>query len=250
MNVLLADSRGGGMPEALPGYFDVVEIQAGARVKQLSALVKHLVPESARLKRTTHVYVIGGINDVTERVVSGDFNYIYKEVICVEEPEAIAKRVIDDINDCAKEIKKKSAIPVFATITKANIAVYNETQLNGSRPATATQYLHQQDSYDIMQENAGSAVNIINSHIKSLNRSNDVSTPLCHTVLIKSRGRKGRYKVHDWSALWDGVHGTLKTKGLWADSLKAAMDLNSEAIDDSLSSPKRSWKYEKRQRLE
>ena len=97
-----------------------------------------------------------------------------------------------------------------------------------------------------MQENLDSAVNMINAHIKHLNRRNDVSTPLCHNVIIQRRGKRKGYEIHDWSALRDGVHGTYETRTLWAKSLKAAMDLNAKALEETFGSPKRSWKFEKR----
>ena len=103
-----------------------------------------------------------------------------------------------------------------------------------------------------MQQNLDSAVNIINGFIKQTNRENEVSTPSCHNVIIKRKGRKGHYRINDWTMLRDGIHGTYETRNLWAKALKAAMDLNAQAdADQAMSSPKRSWLNErnvKRQR--
>ena len=103
-----------------------------------------------------------------------------------------------------------------------------------------------------MQNNLDSAIDITNGFIKEFNKENDVSTPLLHTVLIRRRGRKGRYyTINQWAALRDGIHGTYKTRDLWSKSLQAAMDLNSKADEQALdASPKRSWKFEKRQRTQ
>ena len=243
MNILLADSRGGGMLNRLRGTLDHAEVKPGARVKLLTGLVQGAVPSTYRQINPTHVYVMAGINDVTERVESPISSYKYKEVICVEDPHSIAQRVISDLDDCAQEINKYGAIPVFATISKANIAKYNQIQLNENHTTT---HLHQNDSYPIMQTNLESSIDIINDHIRHLNRSHEVSTPLCHNVIIRRRGTKNQYKAHDWSALGDGIHGTWKTRNLWAKSLRAAMSLNKGSFEDSTGSPKRSWKFEKR----
>ena len=101
-----------------------------------------------------------------------------------------------------------------------------------------------------MQENLEDAIDDINAFIKHYNRTNQVSTPHCHTAIIRRRGRKGGYKINDWKALHDGVHGTKATIQAWADSIGAAIRLNTASnldSDDDFRSPKRSWKRQKSQ---
>ena len=246
MNILLADSRGGGMSPKLPGYFGKELVKPGATVKLLTSQVKSLIPSTYRAKRTTFVYVMAGINDACERVESPNLGqYRYREVIFVEDPHVCANKIIQDIRNCALEIKRHNATPVFATITKANLSIYNQTQLNEG----STRYLHQADSYGVMQEGMNTTIDIVNGFIKNINRENQVSTPFCHNAIIQRRGRKGRYRINQWKALRDGIHGTWKTRCLWAKALQAAMDCNSKSDEVALlASPKRSWKNEKRQK--
>ena len=141
----------------------------------------------------------------------------------------------------------RTPVPVFVTITKSNIAKYNNQLLEDR----VTSCLHHSDSYESMQKNCERAYDIINGHIKHINRRNKVATPLCHNVIINHRGRKGRYKTHDWSRLYDGIHGKPDTIDAWAKSIRSAMDINSKPesdSDDSTKSPKRSWLVNKRQR--
>ena len=248
MNILLADSRGGGLSNKLPGYFGAELVKPGATIKQLTTEVKSLIPSTIRAKQTTFVYVMAGINDITERVESPEYHrsYKYREVIFVEDPHICANSLITNIRNCASEIKRHNATPVFATITKANLANYNNSQLSEGH----TRYLHQSDSYPIMQDQLNIAVDIVNGFIKTINRDNKVSTPYCHNVLIQKRGRKGRsYHVNRWEVLRDGIHGTWETRCSWAKALGAAMDCNSKSDEVALmASPKRSWKSEKRQK--
>ena len=143
---------------------------------------------------------MAGICDVTERVESPDLDlYKYREIIFVQDYIECANTVKERLNEVSTKIKSFGGIPVFCTICKSNIQRYNTYQRD-EREFPTTSYLHHEDSYAIMQENLNSALNIINGYIKQLNKANDVSTPLLHNVLIRSRGRKGCYKVHDWSA--------------------------------------------------
>ena len=76
----------------------------------------------------------------------------------------------------------------------------------------------------------------------------------CHTAIRKRRGTgKGYYKFM-YNNLYDGVHGTDKIKGKWADAIKGAIRNNrgqgkrkrgEDDHDENAKSPRRSWRREK-----
>ena len=245
MIILMAASRGGDMKSRLKRLIDIDHVEPGATLKTLTNHVvgtkdkPSIIPPVNQVKSAIFVYVMGGVCDVTERLESEDENYRYREIVFLEEPEACADKVCRDIDNLAREIKEKDAIPVFATVTKANIGKYNQSELEAGK----TSILYHSDFYDDMQKNSEIAIDIINGYIKRLNKANNVSTPLCHNVLIRRRGRKGKYRINNWKTLRDGVHGTYKTRNNWAKALKHAMDLNNASDEIAMTaSPKRSWK--------
>ena len=242
---MMAASRGGGMKNRLPDYIDVECVKPGAKIKDLTNRVPEYVPMCIRPKRTTHVYAMAGINDVTERLESENFEYNYREVIFVEDPELVADRVCEDLEALGRAIKIRGAMPVFATITSANISKYNKSELDAGH----TSFLYHSEHYENMQTSLNATIDLINERIKTKNRNNGVATPLCHNAIYRRRGRQTKYTVMDWARLRDGVHGTYATRSQWARSLKAAMDTNTRAdAENMLGSPERSWRSEKRQK--
>ena len=106
-----------------------------------------------------------------------------------------------------------------------------------------------------MQSRVDTIIAKINKHITDTNKNTGVSTPHCHTAILKRHGSgKKRYFKSDWERLYDGVHGDTETKIKWAGSLSAAIRHNRGLIkrkhthssDNEFHSPKRSWRGERK----
>ena len=127
MNVLIATSRGKGIAGRLPkGVIDHAEVCSGAKLKSLSAKIPAIVNPLSKIGLPTFVYVLGGSNDITEKITSTNPHYWYTEVIFVKEKDSVVSDVKKSIDECARTIKKAGGIPVFCTITDCNLQHYND----------------------------------------------------------------------------------------------------------------------------
>ena len=83
MNILVANSRGAGLRELIPkNIIDRVDFRPGAKLKQISQITAHSI-KGHRLCDKTHVYVMAGIPDITNKTKSDN----YEEVIFIESKE-------------------------------------------------------------------------------------------------------------------------------------------------------------------
>ena len=188
------------------------------------------------------------------------FNEICYQIICLIHSQDIEFVIImkcwlwklwvtNIINDGAKKILDKGAVPIFCTITSCDLEKYNNFLLSDGQ----TSYLKYQHKYAEMQTNLESAIKEINAYIVKLNQSNSCSTPYCHSQIHKRRGGKKNYFKWLYDRLWDGVHGTEDTKIGWAHIISTAIEHNRRHLDSDSDtenkSPKRSWQREKRLKL-
>ena len=190
---------------------------------------------------------MAGIPDITVKTHKGPGHYT--ECIYTEDTQQTIHRVTEIIRKGELTIKNQGAIPIFCTITSSNIEKYNQHLLN---TGVETSYLKQQKHYAEMQERLEEAIIAINAFIVRTNQANHMSTPYCHSQIHKRRGgsKRGYFKwLYD--RLWDGVHGTDKTKDGWVHILGNAIKANrihyeSDTDTEQIKSPKRSWQLEKR----
>ena len=251
MNIMVSSSRGGG----LAGRFDktlkehkvMCNVVSGGRIEKLTEKALTLIPPTHRYKEKTHIYIMAGLPDITVKTHKGHGHYT--ECIYMEDTRHTINRVTKIIREGAEAITKAGAMPIFCTINSCDIEKYNKHLLTSHE----TSYLKHQDKYKEMQERLEIAIIEINAYIVKLNSSISMSTPYCHAQIHKRRGgsKKGYYKwLYD--RLWDGVHGTDKTKDGWAHIIGNAIKANRIHYDtdtDTCNSPKRSWKSEKRQKI-
>ena len=243
MNLVVASSRGGGLQPLLPkGTF--VSVNPGAGFKVLCERALELLPSPRSQQGMTHVYIVGGACDVTERKQS----HRYKEYVLYDSAESVIERMKQDILSCHSKISSHGVLVIFATIPKFNLETYNNSLLQRNK----TTALYHTEHYQEMQDRINNVLNEINNFICETNRKHRVSIPFLHTTIMKRRGNKKRaYYIYLWHLLYDGLHATDELKTLWAASLKAAIKKN-RALDDSdedSHSPKRSWRQEKRPKL-
>ena len=223
----------------------------GGKLSLLPDFALKLIPPPHQRIGSTHVYVMGGIPDITIKLNSYINRKKYTECIYTETPEITTTRIKQEIENCSHKIIQAGAIPSFATITSCDIAKYNRSLLTKRK----TFHLAHTSHYISMQSNLEQALREINKFILDTNQRNNMSTPFCHTAIRKRRGTgKGYYKFM-YDNLYDGVHGTDEIKGKWADAIKGAIRNNrgqgkrkkgEEDQDENTKSPRRSWRREKR----
>ena len=102
-----------------------------------------------------------------------------------------------------------------------------------------------------MQRNLECTIDLINSEITELNSSKNMSTPFIHTEIKRRIGPKDRPETrYYYNHLHDGVHPDSKTRDNWANTLLTVIKMNrtrEELLEaEEISSPKRSWKNERK----
>ena len=254
----MTDSRGVGLQkflyELLPeGSKECTEvhINSGKGYKVMREKALALLPPPYRQRSRSHVYFVCGICDITEMFRSPTQNY--KETVMVLSPEAVFEKVAAEINDCRQAILKAGALPIFATIPRINLAIYNNYVLNHPKPEKRTSLLLHSKFYPDMQTRTNKAVDKINKFICETNRQLGNSIPFLHTDIMKRCGsNKTRvYYKYLWGLYYDGLHADEDLKKKWAGTLSIAIGHNRSKDDEDVClSPKRSWMHEeKRPRL-
>lgn len=245
MNVVVSSSRGRPLKGRLPKDA-ILNVNPGAKFKALATVAKSIIPPPHRYKNKTHIYFIGGVPDISEKINSMDrYNYKYTESVFFEESDEAVSRLKSQIERTHREIIRMGAIPIFATIPKFRFDHYNSHCLRNNK----TSCLLHSNSYGNMQRRANTVIDQINGHISSLNKRVGMSTPFLHDTITEVRGRgKKRYTIYKWELLYDGLHATDDLATKWASVLKNCFAINrkNDESDQEMNSPKRSWRRERR----
>ena len=243
MNIVVATSRGGGIGGRLkkPDYPTMVLVKPGWKLPALADLAVSFIPPDHRFKHTTHIYFMAGYTDITTRILSR--NPKHDEITYPDSPEATLQKVIHTIKRVSDLIISAGAIPIFCTVTPGKLRKWN---LHRQKIGKTIDLIHTAD-YTHMQQNLEKAVDLINSEIKTINSSNNMSTPFLHTAIKRRVGSKENPKIqYYYNHLHDGVHPDPHTRDVWAKSLLKVITINrNRSIDsdsDEEKSPKRSWK--------
>lgn len=183
MNIIVASSRGYGLKDHLPSGTSV-DVNPGAKLKFLTSRVPCLVPHPHKLKSPPSVYIIAGIPDLTEKLTSKNPRYRYTECIFVEEPEVAANRVKQEIVISKQSMCDYGVRPIFCTIPKMNIRIYNNSLLKKRK----TLSLLHSDHYTDMQIRLNKTIDLLNSFIIQCNIDSRVCTP-CLNTTVKTRAR-------------------------------------------------------------
>ena len=243
MNILIAASRGGGLASMIRGYNVIQDVSPGASLRELTGRAIARIPPPGCSNNKTHVYIMRGIPDITDKHTSQNRHYRYTECTYTEHSNDTITRLKKEIKHCNDTITAAGAISIFCTIAHVSIADYNNHLLKEGK----TTILHHQAHYIDMQIKLEATINEINHYIDTTNHNINMSTPMCHTAIRHRRGKKGgrKYLKNIYRKLKDGVHGTKETRKLWAAAIEGAIRNNRNNKDDPLS-PKRAWKREKR----
>ena len=225
---VLGDSRVRQLPlEHLP----VAKIwpMSGAKIYDLYEVVDGEIAEIAdNADDPPVIYVSAGICDLTHR-----FKRIFQgnridEVILLpksEHPDIIANTQ-SALEDLQRFIYRQGAIPVIATIYPMAIGDWNSHRLNSGKTYTLTKAAE----YEAMQCYLEDMCDAVNSEIITLNRNNNLKTPLLHKCLEHNRG-KNRKATKRYNLLVDGCHPTPKLAIDIARSLSKTIALNKSNIN-------------------
>lgn len=227
-------SRGGSVINALEGPMFPCKVVPGGKVARLADEICTLVDNNEHIwgpiqwvhpKR--FAYIIAGIPDITERLLTPDSKSAvrpYEEIIFREVVDSCTTRVLGEFMGAEKKLREKGLIPVFATIAPMDLRSWNFSRTkNTTRKSRKTAYLEHTDEYSIMQYNLNSVVLKMNEHIKRINHRNNVQNLDLAMDFIKEReprGRQGRRrspKIRTGETLLrDGCHPTQVIASKWA----------------------------------
>ena len=217
MNIVVGDSRCRGLAALVPDVEFVVR-PGGSFSDFLDPTIEVLDRIGASVpERPHHVYILCGVLDM----VSREWGEWGAETIV---PNSLYfPRIVESIDALGGAVRSRGAVPVFATITPMNIAIYNEGRMKWG----FTKQLEHQQEYPAMHRNHLMMIDRINTYILEYNFRNIRATPLLHVQIRHSpRGKNGRY-VYRWHYLSDGLHLTHHLLIKWARCLKIAISKNS-----------------------
>ena len=126
-----------------------------------------------------HFYFMAGICDLTTKM-SG---FRYQEVIVTEAERKLENFKID-LENVQDKVLRMGALPVFCTIPTLHLATWNSLRLKQKK----TTVLNFKSDYASMQNELNDVIHKANYHLVELNKSNDLSTPLIHTIMQKRKG--------------------------------------------------------------
>lgn len=242
-------------------------VKPGATIGDLTNTIRDHLSSHTSTHQDTHVYIMAGVPDITT-LHRGNH---YRECVYDGTPADTISHIKAQIDSCTHEIQQLGATPIFCTIAPMNISQYNYSFIRDNLTHT---HIHKKE-YDNMQQAITLIIDTINKYILDNNTQRHLSTPLFDRAINKrhGRGRVAYYRKH-WENLRDGVHpskgedrkgtkGGKKNKTHdtirdWAKSLNTAITKNrnhtskrthttiSSSSEDEVSSPKRSWKRERR----
>ena len=246
MDIVVASSRGRGLEGLLPSGTTLRwESSAGYQVLRNKALA--LLPPPNSQKERPHVYFLCGVCDITEKI--GKKRDQYAECLFTKDSAHVIENIKNEIALCRSSVIRRGGLPIFATIPRLNLCIYNNSLLSKKY----TKHLLHSDKYPEMQTQINEIIDKINIYICETNRNLEVSIPFLHTTIMKRSGKKGRtHYRYLWNLFEDGLHAGIELNKLWAESLTIAMGKNREKEqinDDEMRSPKRSWRQEKRPKL-
>ena len=178
MNILIASSRGGGLDRHVESHIHVESyVYPGANIDRLTQIVKHKIPPPYLNTTPTHVYLLTGIPDITQKIKGGSHHKPYTECIYTGNTRVTVSNIKDKLDQFEKAVKDKKAIPIFCTITNMNIQLYNEHLLKTHKTHT----LHHTANYHKMQPLIDTIIYQVNYREKHCKQSQHTILPQCHT---------------------------------------------------------------------
>ena len=219
MNIIVTDSRGRDIAKHTHNSkLFSIHSHPGANINKLTRNALKLI-ENRTDKHDTHIYIIGGICDLT--YMDRDWDQNYEETTFMDTPEHATQSLINKITLAHTQIREAGAIPCFATVAPASIHTWNYTRLHQNKTSYLLHYKH----YEDMQTLLNTTITNINKQIIELNNKHFMHTPKLADTIIRSRGHTRQYRTH-YSRLSDGIHLTTKLALSWKTILTKTIHRN------------------------
>ena len=120
MNILVATSRGRDLNSLIPTTTHKVtcRVYPGAGIPKLTSEATKILQNPAYITQDTHIYIMGGINDITEKLKGPN----YTEIVYTHDTDETANKVINYLETCSTQIRTHGAKAIFTTLTSCDIA--------------------------------------------------------------------------------------------------------------------------------
>ena len=192
-----------------------VVVVPGGKVRTITEAICDLIDLYEPVWRQTHptqpniAYVVGGIPDLSTRLQGNGWGSRYEEVVMDYDINTALDYINAELRASEKRIKRKGALPVFATVATMDLKTWNESRLAKSK----TSCLLYQESYADMQVKLNEAVFGTNDIIRQINAENGMRTPdLARYIMTPREGCSGlpkKFKIRTGPKKFtDGCHPT------------------------------------------
>ena len=199
--LLLADSRGHSLKETHVNKLLKIEAHSGYSIDDLLSLGDQLA--SNRDYRC--IYVMGGVNNLSSKHLSGQITPVFGEV------GNMVEVMTDKFEHIRSVLSGKTEKCIICPIVGLNFDMFNKEKANIISDFSKEQLI------------VNDAVLHINRAIISMNSDSQVATPWTSNVVHNwSNGRLS----HKYHLLYDGIHATDTVTNDWAKKILKSLESN------------------------
>ena len=223
MDFLGGSSRVWAVENLFQSTLSQVVVVPGGTYRQITDALCELINMYEPVWKQTHpihpniVYVIGGIPDLSTRIQGNGWGSRYEEVVMDTATGEALDYINAELRASEKQLKKKGALPVYATIATMDLKIWNTHRMKKGK----TSCLLYKDRYEDMQRDLNEVVHGANSIIHHINAENGVQVPdLSRYIMTPREGCSGsviKYKIRTGPTKFtDGCHPTSTLAQEWS----------------------------------
>ena len=190
----------------------------GATFGKLTIQALDIISKEKTDNNKIHIYILGGLPDVTHRLTSKPNETLYDEVTMQGNTHQNIQRITGTIYNMLQQIRLTGATVTICTIVPSSISKWNYTRLTQRKTLSLRHF----GQYPDMQQTQHEVIIRINQEITTINSINHLPTPFLHRTIVTSLKVKAnhepRYKF-SYVDLVDGVHPIDKLASLLANKL-------------------------------
>ena len=239
MNIIIATSRGKAVQPLFldQAYRNNIPTKfysfPGATFSTLTSHTLDILKYEQTANSNTHIYILGGLPDVTIVLKNKPHEKLYQEVIMQGNTQQNINRISGRLSNMTKTIRATGATLTICTIVPSSISAWNYKRLTQRRTLSLKHF----GKYPDMQNTQQEVIIHINQEITSINSRNNLPTPFLHRTIAMSlkTNNAPRYKF-TFDHFVDGVHPTDELASLWADKLFTIVKHNTKTAQPSLAS--------------
>ena len=243
MNIVVATSRGKAVFPLLEKSNRSNNIPSrlyfypGAKYTHLTTETLRIIENERTPNTNIHVYILGGLPDLTKRLKNNPTQPKYEEVIMEGNAKTNTERIMKEITTMYDKISRTGAKIIICPIVPSNISKWNYTRLTQHKTLSLKQF----GLYPEMQHTLHQTVTQVNKEVTILNSSHNLRTPFINRSVITSfkvtENQTPKYKF-SYNNFQDGVHPNRLLAQIWCDKLSESISKNFKQINPSSFSPK------------